>query len=163
MHRPAVLLAAASLSLLFVLATTPQSAAAERGGPRTPDFSSWSNGADGYAEALRRGEEQRKPVLVYFYTDWCGYCRQFEQQLLSERDLDEYLDSIVTVRVNPEAGPEEAAVAQRYGVRSFPSLFVHSGESPVVSQVDRVRIVDRRPVLMTAAEFIDVIKTAGAR
>jgi thiol:disulfide interchange protein len=162
MHRPAVLLAVAGLSLSFVIATAQASAASERV-PRMPDFSSWSNGAGGYAEALRRGEEQRKPVLVYFYTDWCGYCRQFEQQLLSEPELDEYLDSIVTVRVNPEAGPDEAAVARRYGVQSFPSLFVHSGESPVVSQVDRVRIVDRRPVLMTPAQFIDVIKTAGAR
>jgi thiol:disulfide interchange protein len=132
-------------------------------GARQPDFSSWYAGAEGLTEALRRSEAERKPLLLYFYTDWCGYCRQFERELLTEPELADYLKSIVAVRVNPEAGPAEAVLARRYGVHSFPTLFVHSGESPVVSQIDRVRVVDGRPVLMSPGLFIDVVKTAGAR
>jgi thiol:disulfide interchange protein len=139
--------------------------AAERGEASvgTVDWTSWLDGADGLTEGLGRGQEQRKPVFLYFYTDWCGYCRQFERELLSRPEMQEYLASIVAVRVNPEAGPAEAVVGRRYGVDSFPSLFVHSAESPVVSQVQRVQIVEGRPVLMAPAMFIDVIKTAGAQ
>lgn len=137
--------------------------AVERDGARQPDFAAWHSGAEGLTEGIRRGAAEHKPVLLYFYTDWCGYCRQFERELLSDPELQDYLDSIVAVRVNPEAGQAEALLGRRYGVNSFPALFVHSGESPVISKIERMHIVDGRPVLMSAARFIDVIKTAGAR
>ena len=137
--------------------------AAEATDAGVPDFSGWLEGPEGLIAAISLGQEQRKPLLLYFYTDWCGYCRQFERELLAQPELRDYLASIVAVRINPESGPAEAAMAQRYGVRSFPSLFVHSGESQAVSKVDRVELVRGRPVLMAPAKFIDVIKTAGAR
>jgi thiol:disulfide interchange protein DsbD len=155
----------AFVSLLVAGAAFVALDAAERGEARvgTVDWSSWLDGADGLTEGLQRGQQQSKPVFLYFYTDWCGYCRQFERELLSQAEMQEYLASIVAVRVNPEAGPAEGVVGRRYSVDSFPSLFVHSAESPVVSQVQRVQIVEGRPVLMAPARFIDVIKTAGAQ
>lgn len=139
--------------------------AAERdpGKAATVDWSGWLDGAEGLTEGLRRGQEQRKPVFLYVYTDWCGYCRQFERELLSRPEMQEYLSSIVAVRVNPESGQAENVVGRRYGVDAFPALFVHSAESSMVSQVQRVHVVDGRAVLMEPAMFIDVIKTAGAQ
>jgi thiol:disulfide interchange protein len=165
MQRSSPLVIAAGLVLWAVLGAGALGSAAAPAGDeaRQPDFSSWLSGAEGWSNGLRLGQQERKPVFLYFYTDWCGYCRQFERELLSDPDLQDYLESIVAVRVNPEAGPAEATVARRYGVSSFPSLFVHSAESPAVSQVDRMRLVEGRPVLMTPAMFIDVVKTAGAR
>lgn len=128
-----------------------------------PDFSGWLNGAEGMYEASRLYDERAQPIFVYFYTDWCGYCRQFERELLSSSQVDEYLDDIVAVRINPESGPVEAAIGQRYRVNGFPALFVHSSESKTISRVERMEIIDGRPSLKSPGAFIDVLKQAGAR
>ncbi len=127
------------------------------------DFSSWRSGADGYKVAERSRQLESSPMLVYFYTDWCGYCRQFETELLREPELATFLERLVTVRVNPESGPAERGLAMRYRVSSFPSLFVHSGESGAVSPVERTLVDNGRRRLMTPREFIAELAAAASR
>jgi tetratricopeptide (TPR) repeat protein len=72
-------------------------------------------------------------MLVYFFTDWCGYCRSFEREVLSDREVEASLGGrVIRVRLNPEVGAEEDSVAMRYGVKGYPSLFlVVLGAEPV--------------------------------
>ena len=127
------------------------------------DFSNWKYGAEGMLEATQQYEVDPKPILLYFYTDWCGYCRQFERELLTSKELQNFLeDEVIAVRINPERD-NGARISRRYGVRGFPALFVHSSESKVISRVDRMKVVEGRPQLMTPAEFIDVVRQAGSR
>jgi thiol:disulfide interchange protein len=128
-----------------------------------PDFSGWFDNVRGMAEAGKLYEQEPQPIFVYFYTDWCGYCRQFERELLSSDEVESYLEDIMAVRVNPETSPAEAEIAQRYGVTGFPTLFVLSGESKTLSEINRHELVDGRPVLKSPAAFIDALKVAGAR
>ena len=114
-------------------------------------------------EATREFADEARPIFVYFHTTWCGYCRQFESALLSAPEVRDYVDSIVAVRIDMEKGPVEAQLARRYGVRGTPALFVHSSESKTVSRVQRIDVVDGKPVLKSPAAFVDVLKQAGAR
>jgi thiol:disulfide interchange protein len=137
-------------------------AATASDGPK-PDFSSWLEGADGMVEAARLFEEEARPIFVYFYTDWCPYCRQFERELLSTEAVEDYIDGIVAVRINPENGPTEAEMSRRYGVQGFPMLFMLSAESGSWSMVERVELRDGRPVLKQPGAFVDTLKQASAR
>lgn len=150
------------LLLLIVCAAAASAGSAEvRNGV---DFSSWLAGAQGMLEAAQRYEASPKPILVYFYTDWCGYCRQFERELLTSKQLQNFLeDEVLAVRINPEHGGGNAQIGERYGVRGYPALFVHSAKSKVVSRIDRMQMVDGSPTLMTPDEFIGVIERAGSR
>ena len=123
----------------------------------------WLQDADGLYEALRAMEEKPQPMVVYFYTDWCGYCRQFERELLGTPEVKEYFAKVLTVRINPESGAEERQVADYYGVRGFPGFFVHSGDSKTLSKVERMVFEDGRPRIMAPAEFIVAVETAGSR
>lgn len=127
------------------------------------DFSRWYDGAKGLYEASLEYKKNPRPLFVYFYTDWCPYCRQFERELLGRETVGDFMDDILAVRVNPEAGPSEAELARRYGVRGFPALFVHSGESKTVSQVDRIEVVEGEPRLMSPEAFIETLRRAGSR
>ena len=93
---------------------------------------------------------------MYFYTDWCGYCRQFEAQILSDDDVIAYLAAEVrAVRVNPEAGEAEAALAQRYGIRGFPALYLHADGRPGEFAAVRRTVMEAGQLrLKTPAEFI---------
>lgn len=89
-----------------------------------PD-SSWFEGANGFDRGLTRARDKNQAVLVYFYADWCGYCRQLEAEILNRAVVEEYTKYLVKIKVNPEAGAAERALARTYGVTGYPSVLVH--------------------------------------
>ena len=131
----------------------------------TPGFDgeSWMQNADGLYEAIRAIEEKPQPMVVYFYTDWCGYCRQFERELLGTPEVKEYFSNVLTVRINPESGTQERQVANYYGVEGYPGFFVHSGSSKTLSKVERMVLEGGQPRIMVPGEFIDAVETAASR
>jgi thioredoxin 1 len=67
-------------------------------------------------------------VLIDFWADWCGPCHRFAPvfEAVSEANPD-----VAFVKVDTEAEPE---LAQRYDVRSIPTLVVYRDGIPVHSQ-----------------------------
>ncbi|MFJ3663460.1 thioredoxin [Streptomyces sp. NPDC090119] len=63
-----------------------------------------------------------KPVLVDFWADWCGPCRQIAPSL--EAIAAEHGDKIQIVKLNIDENP---ATAAKYGVMSIPTLNVYQG------------------------------------
>jgi thiol-disulfide isomerase/thioredoxin len=64
----------------------------------------WLAGVPGFTQGVERQRTTRAPLLLYFYTDWCGYCRQVERDIFSLPDFDRTLGQTnIRVRVNPEA------------------------------------------------------------
>src|SRR5438552_8421472 len=62
-----------------------------------PALNNWLNGAEGYAQALQEHRTSGKPMAVYFYTDWCGYCKLFNRDYLASRDVEQYMKNIIRV------------------------------------------------------------------
>ncbi|MCX5387562.1 thioredoxin [Streptomyces sp. NBC_00083] len=63
-----------------------------------------------------------KPVLVDFWAEWCGPCRQIAPSL--EAIAAEHGDDIEIVKLNIDQNPTTAA---KYGVMSIPTLNVYQG------------------------------------
>ncbi|WP_189611424.1 thioredoxin TrxC [Saccharospirillum salsuginis] len=59
------------------------------------------------------------PVVVDFWASWCGPCKQFAP--VFEQAAERWEPRARMVKVNTE---EEPALAQRYGIRSIPSLLI---------------------------------------
>jgi thioredoxin 1 len=65
-----------------------------------------------------------KMVLVDFWAEWCGPCRQLAPAL--EDASNDLQDKIVVFKINVDENPEAAS---RYSVRALPSiLFFKNGE-----------------------------------
>ncbi len=60
------------------------------------------------------------PVLVDFWAEWCGPCKQIGPAL--EELSDEMADKVKIVKVNVD---DHQGVAAQVGVRGIPALFIY--------------------------------------
>jgi thioredoxin 1 len=63
-------------------------------------------------------EQSDKPVIVDFWAEWCGPCRQLSP-IISE--LAEELDNVTFVKVNID---ENQNTPTKFGVRGIPTLIL---------------------------------------
>jgi len=108
------------LIISFVAATLPIRTAAAN-----PVFDEpWLNDASGYNRAIELQRELKVPLIVYFYTDWCPYCHELDASYFPNPAVQDYLRGVVKVRINPENGPAEREIADRFSVTGYPRFYV---------------------------------------
>ena len=85
------------------------------------------------------------PVLVDFYADWCGPCKMVAP--LVDELAAAHVGHLLVVKVDTDRAP---TVAQRYSIRSIPTLVLFRGGREVDRSLgfepDRVRALAREAV-----------------
>ena len=70
------------------------------------------------------------PVVVDFWAEWCGPCKQIGPAL--EELSEAYDGKVKIVKVNVDENP---ATPQQFGVRGIPALFLVKGGEVVSSKI----------------------------
>ena len=84
-----------------------------------------------------------KPVLVDFYADWCGPCKQMPTILKEVKS--ELKDNIRIIKVDVDKNP---VIATRFQIRSIPTVIIFKNGQPCWTGVG----------LHTANELTSVLK-----
>ncbi|MFE1166090.1 thioredoxin [Nocardiopsis sp. NPDC058789] len=87
-----------------------------------------------------------KPVLVDFWADWCGPCKQMAPVL--DKLAAEHGDKIEVVKVNTDQNPE---TPRAYNVMSLPTMNVYK-DGEVVKQI--IGAKPKRLLEKELAEFL---------
>ena len=81
---------------------------------------------------LNKAKKENKIVFVDAYTSWCGPCKRMAKDVFPQKAVgDVYNASFVNVKMDMEKG-EGPEVAQRYGVRAYPTYIFVDGNGDLV-------------------------------
>lgn len=113
----------------------------------------WYKGSSGYKKAL---EEQRlnngDAFVIYFYTDWCGYCKKFNKDILSTAKFKKAFKGVVKVHVNGDSYPK---LTKKFHIGGYPSFYVvRDKEGDDVTRINHASSVQK---------FIEDCRQAGVK
>lgn len=95
-----------------------------------------------YDEAVRK----RKPLIVEFGTDWCDYCQELDQKVLSHPSVQSLSDKAIFLRANPEKDSAALDLAKQLKVigdtpdsgDGYPTVVVMDAQPGVLKERGRV-------------------------
>ncbi len=112
----------------------------------------WHENATGFETALNLQQVSHKPIAVFFHTDWCANCKKLRENVLSSPEFEQYLENVIPVKINPEAGLKERQIADIYDVRGYPTFLMIGPDSRTVSRI-------RTSQKLSPQKFVDQCKS----
>lgn len=141
-------------------AGTSSSGTAASSRNRYPSMSSWQSGASGYERVMAEHTRQDDaPLAVFFYTEWCGYCRHMNAEILSSSEVGDYFGTIRKVKINPDNGDKERAIANEWNVRGYPSFFMLAPGSTSRRKIHPYSTVNGEQTAMSPETFVQSCKS----
>ena len=122
-------------------AIVPEPAAPQFKGPALA-AGAWTTN---YAAALAQGKATNKKVFLFFTgSDWCGWCKRLDREILSTREFTTYAGkNLILVKLDfPRSFQLPAAVtaqneqlSQLYQVGGFPTIIVLDGKGRLAGRM----------------------------
>lgn len=88
-------------------------------GPAQPREIQWEKRLD---RAMEKAQKSGKPVMVGFYTEWCGLCRRLDNTTYVEPEVVARAGSFVTAKIDADGGDRTRKVLRRYRITKLPTI-----------------------------------------
>lgn len=120
----------------------------------------WPNGTASYKKIHTAASKDQRPLLVYFYTDWCSYCKRLNREYIKSALFQELSGGLYKVQINPEKSRKaERLFKVKYQGTGYPTVIV---SIPGLSKQFRKYHPFSRQGDMTPGEYVNQIRGAIA-
>lgn len=122
--------------------------------------SGWLHDKSGYIEALKLSARDKRPIFIYGYTDWCGYCKKLHKNIFDDPSVSKVMSQFIKVKMNPEHSASDQELYSQWGGRGYPTLFTQSSSASSPSRT-RPPFTKRNGkwVLMKKNDFIAMLES----
>ncbi len=84
--------------------------------------SRWYTKAVSFKKIEKAAKEKKKPYILFFYTNWCGYCKRMKRKYLSNTEVKKILSKYYRIKINPDTGRAEQTLAREKGAQGYPDF-----------------------------------------
>ena len=96
-----------------------------------------------FDQAAERAASEEKVVFIDFFTTWCLPCKVMDATTFKDPDVAAWLaDHTVALKVDAEANEENAALARRFLVESYPNYVYVTPDGEVLDRITGKRDPD---------------------
>lgn len=104
-----------------------------------------------FDKAMVEAANQNKPIFIYGYTDWCGYCTRMNKTTFMEKEVCDYMNSnYINLSYDMEKG-EGTYIRNKYGLNSYPAFVAVNKEG---------RIINIGFGYMKVSDFMNLVKVS---
>lgn len=106
-------------------------------------------------DIVKKAKAEKKLIFMDAYTTWCGPCKALQTRVFPDKAVGDYFNSnFVNAKIDMESG-EGPALAAKYRVQAYPTLFfIDPNSGKVVHQAMGFR---------QAPELISIAKQAVSK
>ncbi len=106
---------------------------------------------------MEKALKTEKPVIVWFYTDWCGFCQRFAPTFGAITKDRKIKKNFAVAYVNAEY-PENQTLMMEYGVEGFPTVFLVNPKTKEKVHVDNAKLFAPEAKKDLVGEFLNFAK-----
>ena len=106
---------------------------------------------------IAQAAEEKRPVILEFYADWCAPCRIMEREVFTDSEVIKLSRNFVTVRADlTKAQPYHDQLMDRYQIRGIPLVVFINSDGKEVEQLRIVGLVDKTQFANRLKEFLKI-------
>lgn len=104
---------------------------------------------DNSQQVLDLAKKEGKPVLIDFTgSDWCGWCIRLKKEVLNTPEFAAFASENLVLQIadfpkrieqSAELKTQNRALAEKYGIRGFPTLIILNSEGKQIGQMGYMR------------------------
>jgi tetratricopeptide (TPR) repeat protein len=77
-----------------------------------------------FESGMDSAREKNLPVIIDFYTDWCGFCKVLENKIFPDPEVSKELSQFQKIRIN---GDQNRDLVSKFKIKGYPTvLFLDS-------------------------------------
>ncbi|MDD5679832.1 MAG: thioredoxin domain-containing protein [Candidatus Omnitrophica bacterium] len=90
---------------------------------------SWERDLDA---ALKKAKTSQRPVMIDFYTDWCGWCKKLDSDTYSAGNVSDLAKNFICVKIDAD---KNKSTASKYKVEGYPTIIFLNYEGEIDDRV----------------------------
>lgn len=106
-----------------------------------------------FREGMLQAKQNKKAVLLDFYTDWCEPCKEMDSEVFIDPILSRFMNSnFVSIKINGES-KEGKKQMKEYMVTGFPTYIFINKKGKIINRISGA--IDSKQFLQMGRETID--------
>jgi thioredoxin-related protein len=117
-----------------------------------------------FNEGIKMASEKKKPVVMDFYADWCGWCRKMDAEVFSDREVAAKLrDNYICIRLHTDKNRDETITYKNHVLtkQEFTMMLGIQGLPTVVFMDREGSLITKIPGFIDKSTFLPLLKFIG--